>query len=67
MKIDWTTTITTVIGAIAGLGVAEAIPFLRDLIPVLSTSVGEIVTVIVGGGIGGAVGGMLKGRSTATA
>jgi hypothetical protein len=63
MKIDWMTTITTIVGAIVGMGVAENIAFLRDLIPIAGTSIGEILSVVVGGGIGGAVGGMLKGQS----
>jgi hypothetical protein len=62
-KIDWATTITTIIGAVIGSGVANNIPFLNDLIPVAGTSVGEIVTMIVGGGIGGAVGGAMGQRS----
>jgi hypothetical protein len=63
MKIDWTTTITTIIGAVLGEGVASNIPFLNDLIPIASTSIGTIITMIVGGGIGGAVGGMLQQRT----
>lgn len=60
MKIDWITTITTIIGAILGEGVAANLAFLNDLIPVAGTSVGAIISMIVGGGIGGAVGGMFK-------
>lgn len=60
MKIDWTTTITTIIGAVLGEGIANNIPFLNDLIPIASTSVGTIISMVVGGGLGGAVGGMLK-------
>ena len=62
-RIDWATTITTIIGAVLGSGLANNIPFLNDLIPVAGTSVGEILTMIVGGGIGGAVGGSLGQRS----
>ncbi len=62
-KIDWATTITTIIGAVLGSGVANNIPFLNDLIPVAGTSVGEILTMIVGGGIGGALGGSMGQRS----
>ncbi len=62
-KIDWATTITTIIGAILGSGVANNVAFLNDLIPVAGTSIGEIVAIVVGGGLGGAVGGMLGGRS----
>lgn len=65
-KVDWTTTITTIIGAILGSGVANNIPFLNDLIPVAGTSIGEIVAIVVGGGLGGAVGGALGGRSSTT-
>jgi phosphate/sulfate permease len=63
MKIDWMTTITTIIGAILGQGVAANVDFLNDLIPIAQTSVGEIVSMIVGGGIGGAVGGALQNRN----
>jgi hypothetical protein len=63
MKIDWVTTITTIIGAIIGQGVAANVDFLNDLIPIANTSVGEILSMIVGGGIGGAVGGMLGDRT----
>ena len=62
-RIDWATTITTIIGAVLGSGLANNIPFLNDLIPVAGTSVGEILTMIVGGGIGGAVGGAVGQRS----
>jgi hypothetical protein len=64
MKIDWMTTITTIIGAVIGSGLANNIPFLNDLIPVAGTSVGEILTMIVGGGIGGAVAGAMGNRSS---
>jgi hypothetical protein len=63
-KIDWVTTITTIIGAVIGSGVANNIPFLNELIPVAGTSVGEILTMIVGGGLGGAVGGAMGQRSS---
>ena len=65
-KIDWTTTITTIIGAVLGSGVANNIPFLNDLIPVAGTSIGELLAIVVGGGLGGAVGGAVGGRSTTT-
>jgi hypothetical protein len=63
MKIDWMTTITTVIGAVVGSVVAGNVQFLQDLIPVAGTSIGEILAILVGGGIGGAVGGAAGQRS----
>jgi hypothetical protein len=63
MKIDWMTTITTIIGALAGQAVGTNIDFLRDLIPVANTSIGVLLSIIVGGGIGGAVCGMLGDRA----
>ena len=63
MKIDWTTTIATIIGALVGQGVGNNIDFLRDLIPIAQTSIGVLASIVVGGGIGGAVGGMLGNRT----
>lgn len=62
-NINWTTTITTIIGAVLGEGVAANIPFLNELIPIAGTSVGAIVSIVVGGGLGSAVGGALGQRS----
>jgi hypothetical protein len=62
MKIDWTTTILTIIGAVLGQALAANVSAIGDLIPVAGTSIGTLLSVIVGGGIGGAVAGML-GRS----
>jgi hypothetical protein len=62
MKIDWMTTITTIIGAIVGSVAAGNVPALGDLMPVAGTSLGAVISMVVGGGIGGALGGMLKGR-----
>jgi hypothetical protein len=63
MKIDWMTTITTIIGAILGSIVAGNVQFLNDLIPIAGTSVGSIIAILVGGGLGGAVSGAMGQRS----
>ena len=63
MKIDWATTILTIIGALVGSTLANNIAFLNDLIPIFGTSVGELATIIVCGGIGGAIAGAMGGRS----
>jgi hypothetical protein len=63
MKIDWMTTALTVIGAILGSIVAGNVQFLNDLIPIAGTSVGAILSILVGGGIGGAVAGAMGQRS----
>ena len=62
MKIDWMTTILTIIGALVGQAIGNNIDFLRDLIPVANTSIGVLLSIIVFGGIGGAIGGMLGNR-----
>jgi hypothetical protein len=64
MKIDWLTTILTIVGALVGVFVGQNIAFLRDLIPIFGTSVGIILAVIVFGGIGGAVGSMMKAQAS---
>jgi hypothetical protein len=63
-NVNWMNTIFTIIGAIVGSAVANNVPFLNDLIPIAGTSVGEILTIIVGGGIGGAVSGAIGRPST---
>jgi hypothetical protein len=63
-NVNWLNTILTIVGAVIGSGVANNIPFLNDLIPIAGTSVGEILTMIVGGGIGGAVSGAVQRPST---
>ena len=62
-RIDWATTITTIIGAVLGSGLANNIPFLNELIPIAGTSIGAILSIVVGGGLGSAVGGALGQRS----
>ncbi len=62
MKIDWMTTITTIIGAIVGVVASGNVSALGDLMPVAGTSLGEIIAMVVGGGVGGALGGMFKNR-----
>lgn len=61
--INWKVTIFVIVGALIGSFIANNVAFLNDLIPILGTSVGEIVTVVVCGGIGGAAAGMVGGRS----
>jgi hypothetical protein len=63
MKIDWMNTILTIIGAVVGSAVAGNIEALGDLIPIAGTSVGEIIAIVVGGGIGGAVSGAMGNRN----
>ncbi|MET0773126.1 MAG: hypothetical protein ABWZ82_08590 [Candidatus Limnocylindrales bacterium] len=53
----------TIIGALVGQAVGNNIDFLRDLIPVANTSIGVLLSIIVGGGIGGAIGGMIGNRT----
>jgi hypothetical protein len=67
MKIEWLTTILTIVGALVGQAVAANISFLGDLIPIAGTSVGALLSIIVGGGIGGAIAGAMGSRSAATA
>jgi hypothetical protein len=59
-NVNWINTIFTIVGAIVGSTVANNVAFLNDLIPIAGTSVGEILAVIVGGGIGGAVSGVVR-------
>jgi hypothetical protein len=59
-NVNWINTIFTIIGAVIGSAVANNVPFLNDLIPIAGTSVGELLTIIVGGGIGGAVSGAVR-------
>jgi hypothetical protein len=66
VKIDWVNTILTIIGAVVGSAVAGNISAIGDLIPVAGTSVGEIIAIVVGGGLGSAVAGALGGRGAAT-
>jgi hypothetical protein len=61
MKVDWMNTILTIIGAIVGSGVAGSVPALGDLVPIAGTSIGEIIAIVVGGGLGGAISGALGG------
>ncbi|HET9344634.1 MAG TPA: hypothetical protein VFO05_02945 [Candidatus Limnocylindrales bacterium] len=63
MKIDWLTTILTIVGALIGDAIAANVPFLRDLIPIFGTSVGALLTILVCGGIGGAIAGAMGSRS----
>ena len=63
MKIDWMTTILTIIGALIGDAIAANVSFLNDLIPVAGTSVGTLLTILVCGGIGGALAGAMGSRS----
>ena len=63
MKIDWLTTILTIVGALIGDAIAANIAFLRDLIPIFGTSVGALLTILVFGGIGGAIAGAMGSRS----
>jgi hypothetical protein len=63
MKIDWMTTILTIIGAVLGQALAANVAAIGDFIPVAGTSVGTLLSVIILGGVGGAVAGMLGNRS----
>ena len=65
MKIEWMTTILTIIGALVGQAIAANVAFLGDLIPIAGTSVGTLLTIIVCGGIGGAIAGAMGSRSAA--
>ena len=62
MKIDWMTTILTIIGAVLGQALAANVSAIGDLIPVAGTSIGPLLSVIIGGGIGGAVAGAVGNR-----
>jgi hypothetical protein len=63
MKIDWMTTILTIIGAILGQALAANVSAIGDFIPVAGTSVGTLLSVIILGGVGGAIAGSMGGRS----
>ena len=67
MKIEWMTTILTIIGALIGQALAANISFIGDFIPVAGTSIGSLASIIIVGGIGGAVAGAMGSRSAATA
>jgi hypothetical protein len=64
MKIDWMTTILTIIGAVIGQALAANVSAIGDFIPVAGTSVGTLLSVIILGGIGGAIAGSMGGRGT---
>lgn len=63
MKIDWMTTILTIIGAVVGQALAANVSAIGDFIPVAGTSVGTLLSVIILGGVGGAIAGSMGGRS----
>ena len=50
------------IGAIVGVIASGNVDALGSLMPVAGTSLGEIIAMVVGGGVGGALGGMFKNR-----
>jgi hypothetical protein len=63
MKIDWITTILTIIGALIGQALAANVSAIGDFIPVAGTSIGTLLSVIIFGAIGGAVAGAMGSRS----
>ena len=70
MKIDWMTTILTIIGALIGQALAANVSAIGDFIPVASTSIGTLASIIIVGGNrrrrrrcdGKPLGGLITGR-----